>query len=1342
MRRLRLFFFGAFALSLIFSSCSDDLIPIPTNEVSESVISFASPQNLTASQGSWRSVILNWSSVDRAYQYYIYSANTPTSNFEQCGETKGALCSYTLTEEPGVVRYYKVCAVKYDGQKSALSNYVQGSTLATPVITYIKNDTESSSSTVSWWMKNCTTLTYKENVRFDIRCYSSDKKNILQEKSVDGTTDSVTFENLESATLYYYQVSAYVTTNQSKTEESTLVDSTTEHCLLPMAPINLLAQKGNSKDSVTLTWLLPDFVEVSTDSAYEYHPVFFKIFRRIKDSSDDFTEICSYAGVLKSDENVTVTQYTGSEEVKHLTGAYEKYVPLSTITYKDKFDITSGTQYEYKVQSFVDDSEDAITSEKLSVSDCVGWSCPIPSFSAEVSYEDGEDDKFSKISVSFKAFMQEFSGGIDYIYLIEETQTNFDTEASNSCILKKYTSISAINDFVREFDDPKNQAGYYSYTLYVLDSAQSGNIDSDYVELQILSVKNLGNITVTDDKSYIPTIENFTITDGYASKFLLSWVYDSSCVYTLNWVDYDSNGTITEEFGSYALTDKDVVDAQNGCDFTYSHTSDSGKCRMYTLVADKGLRVEKTYDSIVKTLGIATPVFEEAEYDSITVTWKPVQKADSYTVTCYYEDDVSNSENYLVQEGEPSTNEWNTTSCELSADDGSNPSLYTCVLKTPYGYANSKISGKPLSFIVTAINTLDKTQTTITVCTLGPALTQTKAESTAANDILISWNKVEGAKGYLIRRVRYNLGNGLTVPDEDSNFDTYYYNGTELKINDEAVSSKQASVSFSENTYTLTDTYCEQENSTSSYEINQSMVSWGIPFGYIVIPVKNSDDFEFEKLSITGSSALVYSNLSDTKNATFGYGLKLRARKAEHATVQTVEWETPYFSTLTPVLYARPSGSEENLWTKIDTLSSGSTSASYKPSELSAAYEYVIAYKKTSSSISLPSSFITDTSSGLSLATMETDGEYYDYTGVALEKLNKGYLLAVDFSAGYGGTKDSDGSYVEDEKFYSEKVEWSEWDYAERSIGPKSAYISIKNYNLSSVWSKVAGLDKNLHYSSAESLTNTTITPSGEVAMYLSPKELASADSVTNGTMINTLGPLMVLRDAKHYYSLTLERDDITATLGSTDTVYGYRQISDAELARAAMLVLSYGFYLHDGGLANYSNATSQFKYTDAGTVNGQTGTMTFTKGEYYGILSSYSGKYHASYSLSGNFAPSQLTPGGVSATCVGLTSASSSFDGGFRLKGSADYYLYQFANTDSIIVTTGDSSIPIDYSATISFICEDTDDLTLKITRNGTTTTLCDTSNNTVRKYWCPMQIHDNKSYVITDSSYGWWTE
>ncbi|WP_407426993.1 hypothetical protein [Treponema sp.] len=1336
MKYIRPFTFLSVLLLFSFFGCDDTLSSPQTSLSSNLNTTFSAPQNLTATNGTKRRITLQWEAVAKAERYDIYAADTPFDEFVQVGETTKTSFSYENLSA-GVKKYLKVQAVNYSGDVSAFSSIVLGSTLAKPVITYVEEDSDNSSATVYWWVKNCDSTTYSDSVRLEVRCLDSNKSEVFSDV-VYGGTESYTFTSLSSATKYYYQVAAYIITDTAVTEESDLVDLTTAHCLIPEPPVNFEAEKGLSGSEIILTWQLPDFVEVNNNSLYENHPVYFKVFRKVKDSSDDYETICDYAGTLNSNPDCfTIENYTGSDVT--VSSDYPSYIPLSKVTYVDSDGLSNGRQYEYKVQSYTDDSTDAVTSNTLSAATDYGWLCPVPSLQVSTEYTENET-AFTSFTVKFTAGIQELTGGPDYIYVLEEIKTDFETESDTSNQLKISSSLAAINNYERIFENPAGEKGYYSYRLYVLNADDSENASSDYASLAIISSSSTSKITVTDDKDAVPQIENFTITDGYSDKYVLSWTYDETCTYSLDWIEYDSNGTGTE--GSYELSSTDVAQARNESTFSFEHAAASGSRRLYSLTADKGLRTTEDYGVITETLGTPQPVFAEPYYTTITVSWDKVQKAENYKITAYYNDDEGTTANYLVNENTVCSQSWNTTEFNVTADDSENPSKYTCVITKPNGYSDSLWSGKPVKFIVKAVSDVDSTESGVAVCTLGPALLGTAAGSKQADYISLSWNKIEGAKGYLIQRTRYTDASGTQT--SDSSFDKYYYDGTKLNVSGEAVNSACAEVTLSDSVYTLKDMYYES-GETGSYDNNQAKISWGLPYGYVVIPVLNADDFAFENaVTLESSSVVQYSNLSASKGASYGYGLNLRACKSESGTTQTLEWDLPYHgSSLQPSVYYRTAGSSENSWIKMTNanLSVNDTTVSFSPVTVTDAYEYAVAYSKTSTNITLPPSFVND-SETCGLSVMETDGTNYNYTGVELEKLNKGYLLAVGFSAGYGGKSDSGGNYIEDDYYYSEKVEWDEWDYDNRSIGPSSAYISIKNYNLSSDWTKVAVLGEDLHYSSAETLENTTVNKSGNVGIYLTPQTVSTADSVTNGTMLNTAGPLMVLRDAKHYYSLTLERGEVNATLGSDDSVYGYRQLSDAEIARAAMLVLSYGFYINDGGLANYSNAGSQFKYGGSGSqTSSNGGVMSFTSRSAYGLTSGYFGKYHASYSLSGNFAPLQLTPGGISAAYIGLT-AGSSFDGGFRIKGNADNYLYQFAQTDSIEVATADSSIPLNYSATISFICEDQDDLTLKITRNGTTTTLCDTTDNTVRKYWCPMQIHDNQSYVITQSYYGWWTE
>ncbi len=1371
MLKKSIYILNALFFVLIISSCSWDLISEPSisqiagsNSNSTSVLE--SPGNISATQGGYRNVTLTWDSADDAVQYYIYQAETPFDTFTQVAETKGAVNSISITEEAGVTAYYAITTVNKSSTESSRSIIVSGSTLAAPVITSISSGSDGKTSTVNWWMSNCSSSTYLSSVQYEINCYAEDKSTVVSTLNASGSTNSVTFTGLSPNTNYYYQVEAFTTLNQSNVEKSSMLDEETAHRLIPDAPEDLSLAQGTSSSGVEVSFTLPDFVDYAErSSTYVSHPLYFTIQRKLLGSDDDtYVTLVTYLGTVTEDtdtttdtkmyfsckdsttssENLTVTPCTSPEST---SDTYTAYIPGSTVTWSDTSAVR-GKQYTYRVQSYTDDSSSTVSSDE-SYSEADGWLISTASFKTVGDYTLSEDEKaYTSIKVSYTLDFEDYD--VSYKYMLSYIKTGFEENAvsDSEVLLKSFESLDAVNSYAYTFtstmlsdNNISETQGYYKYKLYILSQSATELPSSEDEYYTYLASPN--SITITNNPSLMPEISNFSVQDGYSTKFILSWDYDENCSYTLSWKNYDDEDTCTDETEETLSLEKSDLTISDG-KASYSHSASSGDCRLYTLIADNGLKTSSTYESVSCTLGTPDVSFKTYDYDSITVTWDAVQRAKTsvsdYTVSAVYDDDT---ETELIQTSDSDSEGYTEITAVYNTDETAITG-YRCTITKPTGYNDATISGKPITLKITAASSVQEGETTCgkqSVCTVGPALLSTSKGSTMSENIKISWSEVSGASSYIIYRVRYTDGEASSLAEQT---DTYYYDADEetLTIGGDASDSSRAYVTLSGATFTLTDIYAEQDDTTSSYELNQSMISWGLPYGYIVLPVidgGSSSDFVFDSsslLELSSSSKVQYSNISDTKNATYGYGLNLRAYKSESSTTQTIEWETPYYSTSTPSLYYREAGSSTNSWTKLSTsVSSGATSLSFTPLSTTDAYEYAIAYAKTSSTLTLPESFVNGTTSNSGLSTLETDGENYDYSGRTIEKLNKGYLLAVSYSASYGGTQNSDGTYASDEKYYSEMVNWDEWDYDERSIGPDSAYISIRNYNLNSGWTKLASLDSDLHYESSETVDNTTLWNSGYVTLYACPTAVPTADTVNSSSLLNATGPLMVLRDAKHYYSLTLERGSVSVTLGSDGSVYAYRQISDAELARCALLALAYGFYLHDGGLASYSNVDSQFKYSNSGSLSSTNGgTMSFTDGQSWNV-----GKYKAWYSLTNNYAPSQLTPGGVSATCVGLT-AGSKFTGCFRIKGLSDYYLYRFADTDYIDIATADDDNPLDYSATISFISENQDDLTLKITRNSTTTTLCDTNDNTIRKNWFPMQIHSDTKYVITNSYYGWW--
>lgn len=1353
------------AVSLL-ACCALDLVSEPSANImagssgaSKAVL--RPPTNVSASHGEYRSVKLSWSSADGAAQYYIYSAATPFDTFRQTAETKGTANSISITEDAGTTAYYAISTVDKEGNVSEKSFIVLGSVLSSPIITSITQDSSGTASTVTWWMANCSHGTYMDTVKYEVTCYAEDKTSVVATVNTQGSETSATFRNLTPNTKYYYQVQAFTSTNQSSMESSGLEDADTARRLIPSAPQDLQAATGTSAESVELTWTLPDYVDYKVGSeSYEQHPVYFTIERKEKGGDDsEYTKIVSYLGTMAdgsggSESRITFNcaEQTSSSDSVSVTagdmpaagGAYGAYIPGSRLTWRDTT-AERGRQYVWRVQSYTDDSSTIISSQE-SVSTAEGWLLAPVSFKASAEYMEKDDGKkYASIDVSFQVDFEDF--GQKYSYVLTYTRTEFEKDSSDEeRLYHTYDSISKVKaeHHIFDFDEPDLSddriafmEGYYRYTLYIA-PAGTTSVPSEYYA----RADSPNSITVTNEADKLPSINGFKVTDGYADKFILEWDYDQNCEYTISWVNYKDETTQSDDAEPRTKELSKAEIKLEGETARYEHKASPGDCRAYSLIAERGLRTEKSYtdadnNPIVScTLGKAVLIPGQPDYSTITVQWRSVQRArGEYKVSAVYsgnDEELTQSDN-AAGEGYTSITEEN--------------GIYTCVINKPKGYDDAKESGKAVIFTVTSTSESQEGVTTTSEAetrTAGPALLETKAAMPVSDSIQITWKAMDFAQGYIIRRIRYTDSSASTPALQS---DTYYYDGTALSVNGEPVDDGSAAVYFSGGTYTLTDKYSEQKDENSPYQTNQSMISWGLPYGYAVLPVINGpEDFSFgEGITLTGGSSKVqYGNISDVKNAAYGYGLRVRAHKASSSYEQRIEWELPYYGNNSANLYRRQAGSSANSWKKVTDIPAGKKEISYRPApgEITEAYEYAVAYRESKDNINLPASLVNGTTADKGLSKEETNYTYPDDS--KKERLNKGYLLATNFSAGYGG--DSAASSA-DQYYYSEKVTWSEWDYDKRAIGPTGAYVSIKNYNLSGNWTKVFSLDSSLHYSGNETVPNTDIWKADEVTAYLSPHEVATADSVNSGSMVNTDGPLMVLRDAKHYYSLTLVRESTSVSLAEDDSVYACRQLSDAEIARAAMLALSYGFYVHDGGPTNYTKSTKyNSKYSNKGDVQGKTGSISFTDRARDSSLGL--GKFSASYRINGSYAPEQLTPGGALGTCVSI-SQGSSFSGAFGIKGDSDNYVYKFINADNIIVKTADSSIP-DYNATITFACSGTNNIELKISRGGASdSTLCEGKTSTVeiRKRWFPMQLqstdlfsNNGEPYEITNPEYGWW--
>ena len=1213
------------ATTLIFSfgACKYQVIPEPsaidrngTNiDPSDGILP---PEKVSASNGNYRSIELNWSPVKNAIQYQIFSALTPYDNFIQIAETTGKETSITIDEDVGITNYYMVKAVNYYGTVSKGSKIVSGSTMDIPIITEIETSADGSSVTINWWMGNCTPETYAADIQFVISCFDTNKQKISGvEQTANGTADSVTITGLSAKTEYYFTVEAVNLKNTAqKTEKSDFTTTTTAHRIYPDKPLNLEITKGTDSSKVVLSWNLPqaaDYYDKKT-MIYSTHPVYFKIERKEKDADDSTYEtIADYIGCVIDEGNTTgkkikfdcatgttsnskVSITKSTEENAVTDEIYTNYTSLSKITYEDASAV-KGKQYTYKVQSYTDDTKEQIT-DKSSIATEDGWKLSEIKFRAVSNPDDRiiENDKITAINVNFNLEFNDFD--CDYTYVTTYERTNLRTSEKDPEAILFYTNNkSELDNKIYTFRDTETESvqGYYTYKLYIIAPTENEitAIPSEHYE----AISSKGKVTVINEASLIPSITNFSIQDGYSNKFLLKWdeVTDENddIVYTINWTELSGEepveNTIDLTPDEYTVADGVV---------TFEHEALSGDIRKYTLdITKQGIPASEEYETICHTLGTPSPVMETYDYQNVTVTWPKVDMATKYEVSAYYENDETKT-NIAVTP-------------KFTTDERTGAII--CTINKIDGYDDITKSGLPINFTVNAINEnvaeANSTDNAITVKTLGPALVNTKAETQSifTDYLKMSWDKVDGATGYIIYRTKYKYNADCTDWIFDK-ADYYFYDATDSNLSlvlrgEEAgeIPAKRAKITVQNNKYVLQDYYFNQEDTTSAYEENQEQIILGNPYGYVVVPVKNSPkDFMFGSdssyLAIdSGDSGVVYnSNFADLKTSTTGYGLNVKSSKAEHEKTVTVKWETPYRTgNLTPYIFRRQKGS--STWISLGSANSATDtefSDTLDNADKTKAYYYAVQYLSTNGSLNYVQPY--------EKQQRKIDDRYAD--NITTEELNKGYLYYIDFKASYNGKKGPSGEYEKDTNYYSEKITHTIWDFEERARGPENYTIYAKNLNTTLGFEelnetgvkkakspddvdygyvKVAAIDVNQETGNETfSLNATSDILNEKIITDVNGKNSYTGDTkvlnnasdlilypigITENGKLSTDGIMKVLRSSKTFYKLYSKREftlnGVTKSVEMNQETYGYRQITDDELAKCVGLIIADTLY-------------------------------------------------------------------------------------------------------------------------------------------------------------------------------------
>ena len=1173
-------------LFLCLAGCKNNLLPRPdlgTGSLIDVGSAWGAPQGVTASQGLKGKIDLQWTPVKKAVRYYIYKADTPFSNYVQIGETSDSTASYSVVVSAGTDAYFKLKAVDINGKESSFSTAVRGTSLARPVISDIVGDSEAgdTSVTVYWYMNNLDA--YSDNVRYDVVCLDSSGKEQLRISVSSGKTEALV-SGLVPNTTYLYQVEAYNVTDQSLVEESDAMTAQTARRLRPDAPESLTVSQGAYGDKVSVSFNLPGMVDVAVEkNVYEQKPLYFKIYRKLVDEEDSsYIPVCSYFGAYEANTGESGTCFAGQYTPDTPDSPYK---PGARVTWED-VNIERGRQYVYKVQSYTDIESRVITSDKSIATSEPGWAVAPLSFEMDpVIYDDEYDSEGNPVShktANLSATLTFDTLGKADSYTYELTvnyrrRNNEDGSLSESTPTKlgDFFTVDELSDHIYKADLHANP-GSYSFTV------NAKHKTSGWTE----------SITTPNSRYVVPDlqpliVQNLVVQDGYPDKFVLTWDRDPSVTYEIKYKMEDAQG------GDYTLIEPVLAD--EGADpgqtqpFEYPLTHYDGSQGKNAVTSGDALRIEivpytdyqgdnhkagtpESPDQLFYTLGTPAVTFDQTKTaaDSITVTWPKIEKATSYEVTYAY-DGVSGT-TQILRDGVATTfaDAYKadtqiipvTKEEEIQVTDD-----IICVIPKPIGYDYMAYSGKNVTVTVKAINETRKTDTTgtATTRTLGPAAAGVSATVAAKeSSIDVSWKEVPGATGYLIARTRYGATNTDDSRSTDGEF-VYFYDGSTLSVVGQDITlNPSIKVTPDGDTFTLADTYTDStgvgpQDTTYKFRIEQDKLGWGYPYRYQVFPVTaNSTSFDrsgnLNLCTVTTRTTLIdntgkvtyqdgeiaYQD-ADRNYATgsaIGYGLDVKATKAESADTVTVTWTKPYLTgtNLTPKIYRSELNSAS--WTDCSSLYDGKLNsqstnvevkASYEGANKTVPYKYIVTYSDSS----LPNS----TYQNLLESTKENG-----------ESINIGYYFAIE------NISVSKNKEVEE-------ITIPRYNLQERKQGPDGYRLYLTNVDHNEGKEVLIGeFDKKLSEFTPDASLNGSIASSYTPDL-ISNKPTLKLTPIFDSATERHSGILNIDKGYKHTYRLEAYRSTETSEAPVTTNVsdWGTRKLTHSEFLYLASKAINEG---------------------------------------------------------------------------------------------------------------------------------------------------------------------------------------
>ena len=1227
-------------LAFFIAGCKE-MLPVPQMSQNNTEIksALAAPSNITATHGLKRKIRLTWTGTSSAKCYYIYSASTPFDEYVQINETTNDNTYIELAVPSGYSGYFKVAAVNGLGEVSDKSLAVYGTSLATPQITSIQED--QTSATVYWFMENLNRKTYLDDIHFTAICYDS-KSNEVGRKTLAGTTETFcTFDGLSSGTKYFYEVEAYLGSDGDSIEKSLKLDSETVVSLTPAVP-KFTVSEGTRDDRIDINITLPPMVKILVESgsgganqaSYEDRPLYFKI-SKLNDSTGKYDELVKYIPFNYNGKNPI-------QEIGKDSPEFDNYKEGDVITYSDFVEpnkvepnkVERGKKYTYKVFACTDNYYNS-KGERLSpVSDDkkttaqTGWAASVPrifSSSIEYDYEESETETEAgtvtvktKIAARLEIMTAWDSIGKEneYVYMLLQNHKTLESaigDGTDSFIAKQdgscyFDTLEEIKSVPLTFDlktNPESVRGYYRYSFYIVPKSVKSEVSDPNQNVDTIKEKSLTHIDDISSKLVsdgdVDIVPDIKVEDGYKDKVVITWELKPSVNYKLVRYTLDNEGSI-DNSSTAVFVDSDKL---KGGTYT-DNEIESGKAYSYTVYASND-QISDVPSNTVKAYTLGTPVVSfdtsEIDYDSITVKWNTVMHNAEYL-------EKGSSMHGIKYKVEYNGNSYDITTSDMidesssivekSSDDYDVKCIdgKEFILKIKKNIAGFNYGSKPVvsaknagaasELIVQASNDVttkepsNYTQGSVSVKVLGPAeIALTTSKAAYDKQINVSWNAIEGAAGYVIRRIcpRTKLG------EEEDKIDYITVSaGGNVTNNGESVGNGRTVLTSNSGMINISDKYCAASDTTSLYQTNQEKIDVGLEYDYTVMPVKNLNDNPFEDFKI------VYQNEDDVsaKGYTNGYGIKTLASKADYADKIEVTWEKPNTSSATfPQAFYRKVG--DSKWEKFGQLSSGDEKIDFVPPQDSRdkKFEFMISYRHGDEA-NFEDTYI-------AYEAAQTDGdEIYG------EQNNMGYQFALS-----AGNLVAEQPTASNESF-SEKIFWTLWDANTRKHAPDSYEIMVKNLNCSSEWFTIAEISKegivttktkNWYDVSYEMFGNSSmkITALNKGSKFTTTKRLTRASGQADAITGTHNGLLKVQRDYKHYYKLVAKREgkygEVVTALGEFDNtdrndaaskipVYTYRKISDDEFVKCVNLIVADAVYkvgIDSGGSRTIPGTTGEF---------------------------------------------------------------------------------------------------------------------------------------------------------------------